>query len=171
MHTVSWALNYTPRLLDNNSTFMALNFRYRDQPNASQQIKRAGGVVTGLSAVALIWGVTGLVVDQEKALGVLFVCMSLWGLATGVGLLRLQPWSRFSMLVFHSLLCLCAVSSAVFLVVLALTVPNKGIVTLHNFGAATFVTVCFVLISVTIGIRGLLFFRRNDIRAYFGGTR
>jgi hypothetical protein len=127
--------------------------------------------VTGLSGVALLWAVTGLVVDQEKFLAVLLACMSLWGLATGVGLLRLQPWSRFSMLVFHGLLCICAVSSFVLLVVLALTTPNKGIVTVHNFGIATFVTTCFVLISVTIGVRGLLFFRRNDIRVHFGAIR
>ena len=76
---------------------MALDSRYRDQPNASQQLKRAGGVVTGLSGIALLWAVTGLVVDQEKLLGVLLGCMSLWGLATGVGLLRSQPWSRFQM--------------------------------------------------------------------------
>ena len=150
---------------------MALNSRHRDQPNASRQLKRAGGVVTGLSGVALLWAVTGLVVDQEKLPAVLLVCMSLWGLATGVGLLRLQAWSRLSMLVFHSLLCICAVSSVVLLVVLALTTPNKGIVTVHNFGVATFVTAWFVLISVTIGVRGLLFFRRTDIRAHFGGTR
>ena len=126
--------------------------------------------MTGLSAVAVLWAVAGLVVDQEKPVGVLFLCMSLWGLATGVGLLRLQPWSRFSMLAFLSLLCLCAVSAVVLFVVIALTTPNKSIVTVHNFGVATFVTAWFVLISVTIGVRGLLFFRRNDIRAYFGGT-
>ena len=150
---------------------MSFNSRYRDQPNASQQLRRAGGVVTGLSGVVLLWAVTGLVVDQEKLLAVLLVCMSLWGLATGVGLLRLQPWSRLSMLVFHSLLCICAVSSVVLLVVLALTTPNKGIVTVHNFGVAMFVTAWFVLISMTIGVRGLLFFRRNDIRAHFGRAR
>ena len=127
--------------------------------------------MTGFSGVALLRAATGLMVDQEKLLAVLLVCMSLWGLATGVGLLRLQPWSRFSMLVFHSLLCIRAVSSVVLLVVLALTTPNKGIVTVHNFGVAMFVTAWFVLISVTIGIRGLLFFSRNDIRAHFGGTR
>jgi len=127
--------------------------------------------VTGLSGVALLWAVTGLVVDQEKLLAVLLACLSLWGLATGVGLLRLQPWSRVSMLVFHSVLCVCAVSSVVLLIVLALTTPNMGIVSVHNFGVATFVTAWFVLISVMIGIRGLLFFRRNDIRAHLGGTR
>jgi hypothetical protein len=150
---------------------MALNFRYRDQPNASQQLKRAGRVVTGFSAVAVLWAVAGLVVDREKPVGVLFVCLTLWGLATGVGLLRLQPWSRFSMLVFHSLLCICAVSAVVLFVVIASTTPNKGIVTVHNLGVAMFETACFVLISVTIGVRGLLFFRRNDIRAHFCETR
>ena len=127
--------------------------------------------MTGLSGVALLWAVTGLVVDQERLLAVLLVCMSLWGLATGVGLLRLQAWSRLSMLVFHSLLCICGVSSVVLLVVLALTTPNKGIVTVHNFGVATFVTAWFVLISATIGVWGLLFFRRSDIRAHFGEPR
>ena len=45
---------------------MAFNSRYRNPPNAFQQLKRAGSVVTGLSGVALLWTVTGLVVDQEK---------------------------------------------------------------------------------------------------------
>ena len=36
--------------------------------------------MTGLSGVALLWAVTGLVVDQEKLLAVPLVCMSLWGL-------------------------------------------------------------------------------------------
>ena len=127
--------------------------------------------MTGLSGVALLWAVTGLVVDQEKLLAVLLVCMSLWGIATGVGLLRLQPWSRLSMLFFHCLLCICAVSSVALLIILALTTRSKGIATVPNFGLAMFVTAWFVLICVTLGVWGLMFFRRNDIRNHFGGTR
>lgn len=158
------------RVLNSNFISMALNSRRRDQPNASQQLKRVGGVVTGLSGLALLWSAMGLVVDREKVDAALFVCPALWSLATGIGLLRLRPWARTSMLVFHSLLCICGVLSVVLLVVHASTMP-RGIISVRNLGVVTMATTWFALISVTIGVQGLRFFRRNDIRAHLGGTR
>lgn len=159
------------RIFNSNFISMAFNFRRRDQPNASQQLKRVGGVVTGFSGVALLWSAMGLLVDSEKIIGALLACMALWGLATGIGLLRLRPWARLSMLVFHSLLCICGALSVVLLVVHAFTMPNRGIISVQNLGVAIVATAGFVLISVAIGVQGLRFFRRNDIRAHLGGTR
>ena len=155
------------RFLNSNFLAMALIFRRRDQPNASQQLNRVGGVVIGFSGVALLWSAMGLVVDQEKIDAALFVCPALWGLATGIGLLRLRPWARTSMLVFHSLLCICGVLSVVLLVVHSFTM-KKSISSVQNLGVATLATSWFALISVTIGVQGLRFFRRTDIRAHFG---
>lgn len=151
---------------------MAFIFRHRDLPNAAQQLKRAGGVVTGLSAFALLWAAMGLVQDQgEKITAVLLVCTSLWGLATGVGLLRSQQWARLSMLVFHSLLCICGALAVVVLLIVGVTTTNTGIVVVQNLAYAMFFTAWFVLISLSIGVRGLRFFRRDEVRAHFRAAR
>jgi hypothetical protein len=62
--------------------------------NASHQLKVVGALVIGLSALLLFGAAVGLAVDQEKLIDALLVCMPLWGLATGIGLLRLRPWAR-----------------------------------------------------------------------------
>jgi hypothetical protein len=59
--------------------------------NASQQLKVVGVLVIGLSALLLFMAAVGLAVDQKKIIDALLVCMALWGLATGIGLLRLRP--------------------------------------------------------------------------------
>ncbi len=158
------------RILNSNFISMALNFRRRDQPNASQQLKRVGGLVTGFSGFALLFGVMGLVVDREKIIGALVVCMALCGVATGIGLLRLRPWARLSMLVFHSLLCICGVLSVVLLVVLSFTM-KKSISSVQDLSVAMVATTWFFLSSVTIGIQGLRFFMRDDVKAHLGRTR
>ena len=95
--------------------------------------------------------------------------MALWGLATGIGLLRFQPWARLSSLVFYSLLCISGALSVVHIVVHIVTTPN-GSVFVEN-AVDMVVTAPFALVSMLIGVQGLRFFKRDDIRAHFGGTR
>lgn len=88
--------------------------------------------------------------------------MALWGLATGIGLLLLRPRARLSSLVFYGLLCISGALSVTLIVVhIFANVVDVG---------DTLLTAPFVLISVTIGVLGLRFFKRNDIRRHFGGT-
>jgi hypothetical protein len=156
------------RVLNSNFIAMALIFRRRDQPNTSQQLKRVGGMVIGFSGFALLFGAMGLVVDREKIIAALVVCMALWGLATGIALLRLRPWARLSMLVFLSLLCICGALSVVFLFVLSFTM-KKSLRSVQDLGVAMVTTAWFVMTSVTIGVQGLRFFRRDAVRAHFSG--
>ena len=137
--------------------------------NASRQLKVLGLLVIGLSGLLLFGAAVGSAVDQEKIIDALLACMALWGLATGIGLLRFRPWARLSSLVFYSLLCISGALSVVHIVVHIVTTPN-GSVFVEN-AVDMVVTAPFALVSMLIGVQGLRFFKRDDIRAHFGGTR
>jgi hypothetical protein len=118
--------------------------------------------VIGLSGLVLFFAAVGLEVDPKKIPDALLACLALWGLATGIGLLLLRPWARLSSLVFYGLLCISGALSVALIVV-------------HIFANVvdvldTLFTAPFALISVTMGVQGLRFFKRNDIRRHFGGT-
>jgi hypothetical protein len=85
--------------------------------------------VIGLSGLLLFGAALGLAVDQEKIIDALLVCMALWGLATGIGLLRLRPWARLSSLVFYSCLCISGAFSVAYIVVRISTSPSGSIST------------------------------------------
>ena len=130
--------------------------------DASQQLKIVGVLVIGLSGLVLFFAAVGLEVDPKKIPDALLACLALWGLATGIGLLLLRPWARLSSLVFYGLLCISGALSVALIVV-------------HIFANVvdvldTLFTAPFALISVTMGVQGLRFFKRNDIRRHFGGT-
>jgi hypothetical protein len=137
--------------------------------NASQQLKVVGVLVIGLSGLLLFGAAVGLAVDQEKIIDALLVCMALWGLATGIGLLRLRPWARLSSLVFHSFLCISGALSVAYIVVRIAASPSGSISTESAVDMG--LTACLALPSALIGIQGLRFFKRNDITTHFGGAR
>ena len=130
--------------------------------DASQQLKIVGVLVIGLSGLGLFIAAVGLEVDQKKITDALLAGMALWGLVTGIGVLLLRPWARLSSLVFYGLLCVSgALSGALIIVHIFTSVVDVG---------AMLVTVPFVLISLTIGVQGLRFFKRIDIRRHFAET-
>jgi hypothetical protein len=137
--------------------------------NASQHLKVVGFLVIGLSGLLLFLAAVGLAVDQKKIIDALLVCMALWGLATGIGLLRLRPLARLSSLVFYSFLCISGALSVAYIVVRVSTSPSGSISTESVVDMG--LTACFALPSALIGIQGLRFFKRNDIRTLFGGAR
>jgi hypothetical protein len=155
---------------------MALSFQRRDKPRVSQQLQRVGDTVIALSGLALLGSVMTFV-NSTPPMGELghfthdifdplLFCIALWGLATGIGLLRAWPWARLSMLVFNSLLCICGVLSFVAF----LSMPN-GNISGRELVLVKVFTMSFVLIPMLIGIGGFLFFLRKDIRAQFLRTR
>jgi hypothetical protein len=137
--------------------------------DASQQLKVVGALVIGLSGLLLFGAALGLAVDQDKIIDALLGGMALWGLATGIGLLRLRPWARLSSLVFYSLLCISGALSVAYIVVRISTSPSGSISTESVVDMGF--TACLALPSGLIEIQGLRFFKRNDIRTHFGGTR
>lgn len=134
--------------------------------DASQQLKivallvivLSAIVLSSLAAIAMEFGQNPITMSDA-----LVVCVASWGLATGIGLLLLRPWARLSSLVFYGLLCI----SGTLLVAFTLVNTFTRVVDV----ALTLVTTApFALVLVTLGIKGLRFFQRNDIRRHFGGT-
>lgn len=91
----------------------------------SQKIKDIGRTVIGTSVLVLIMTLLGLV-QMYPPMGeignfvyessVVIIPMTLWGVATGIGLMRAWRWSRISMLIFGALLALfCALPALGFL--------------------------------------------------------
>jgi len=155
---------------------MALSFQRRSNPKVSPQLQRVGDLVVALSGLALLGSVMTFL-NSTPPMGELghfthdifdplVFCMALWGLATGIGLLRAWPWARLSMLIFSSLLSICGALSAVGF----LFMPNGNIAGRELVFAKVF-AMSSVLIPMLMGVGGLLFFLRKDIRAQFLGTR
>jgi len=134
--------------------------------DASQQLKIVGLLVIVLSGIPLLsMAAVAMEFEQNKITmaDALVACVALWGLATGIGLLLLRPWARLSSLVFYGLLCISGALLAVLGVVNIFT-------RLADVGELLVTTVPFALVFVTMGVKGLRFFQRNDIRRHFGGT-
>jgi len=133
--------------------------------DASQQLRIIGVLVIALSGIVLL--IAALITvegvdDKITITDALLIGVPVWGLATGVGLLLLRPWARLSSLVFYGLLCISGALAAGFIVV-------------HIFAHVADVldavlTAPFALVLVTMGVKGLRFFQRNDIRRHFGET-
>ena len=135
--------------------------------DASQQLRLVGVLMIGLSGIVFVF-VAAIASEWAEnktgtmMTGALLTCVALWGLATGIGLLLLRPWVRLSSLVFYGLLCISGALAAGFIVV-------------HIFAHVADVldavlTAPFALVLVTMGVKGLRFFQRNDIRRHFGET-
>jgi hypothetical protein len=139
-------------------------------PDCSKKLKDIGVFVIVVSVFITLsicisvpnLGTVGEIGRFAHDISPLVLCMGVWGLATGIGLLRAWRWARISMLVFSSLL---AVSGALG-VVGFLFMPNGNM-----SGWSLFLlkvgTVLFTLIPVAIGVRWFIYFTRNNVRAHF----
>lgn len=87
------------------------------------------------------------------------LCVEVWGLATGMGLLWAWRWARISMLV------LCAVFTAfhVFMEITFIIMPSDGEVLLK------WTIVSLIAIPIALGVWGFMFFMRSNVKAYFQG--
>lgn len=128
-------------------------------------------------AVGILDGVVMLTTREQlrepsMKIGAIFaiiflVIPSAWGIATGIGLLRLKRWARISILVFSSLLVVMA----------AFGIPVLMMIPSHIAGADASlavsirvgVTVFYALLA-GIGIWWLVLFSRPSVRLQFAGT-
>jgi hypothetical protein len=90
--------------------------------------------------------------------------MSLWGVATGIGLRRGWRWAQISMLVFGVLMALvCAVPALAFFLMERGGFGWLQIAGLRSIGLS-------FLIPPALVVRWYLYFIAEDARAYFWGT-
>ena len=90
----------------------------KPQPNGSGKIRHIGRSVIRASLVVLFMTLVALLQIGRPPMGeighfahdssLVFIPMSLWGVVTGIGLKRAWRWSRFSMLLFGTLLTLAS---------------------------------------------------------------
>jgi hypothetical protein len=111
------------------------------------------------------------------ALGVFFVGLAAWAIATAVGLFRLRRWARYSVLVIGGLV---AVFSFVQLLVMLLmmlvplpvppTVDASQIQTVQAITKVVFGVMAFVhAIVCAVGVSWLVYFNRQKVREAFAG--
>lgn len=95
---------------------MAATAQLKLQPSGSGKIRHIGQSVIRASLVVLFMALVALLQIGRPPMGeighfahdssLVFMPMTLWGVATGIGLMRAWRWSRFSMLLFGTLLTL-----------------------------------------------------------------
>src|SRR5215469_15518648 len=84
-----------------------------------------------------------------------------WGITTAIGLFRLEPWSRISLLIFSSLLvAVSAFDSLGWLILLTTPLP------LYRKA----VTFFLLVVPFSAGMWWLIFFTRRSVAAQFSGT-
>ncbi len=95
----------------------------------------------------------------------LYLAFAVWGIATGVGLLRLREWARISTVIFSILLLLCMVPALVFLFLIPIpareNVPSQ-IALFVRLGEAVFDGAL-----VALGAVWVYYFNRRTVRDEF----
>lgn len=104
-----------------------------------------------------------------------FVLSVVWGVATGVGLLRLREWARISQLLFAGLIALIGICSAMLMLLVQLPIPASDP---HPEAAQRILQITRLCIALFygglagLGVWWLYYFTRRPIRDEFhSGTR
>ena len=120
-------------------------------PSTPEARQLPAGVQTMATVVLVVW------------LGV-----AVFGIATGLGILRLKNWARISALVWAALSAgLCSVILLFSLVMPLPTPPGERPISMF---AVRMIAVVFYSIPVVVGIWWLILFNRPRVRAEFSGT-
>lgn len=137
--------------------------------DCSSEIRDIGMQVTVLSGVTLFVGLMAFA-NTNPPMGemghsmhdstMVMVPMSLWGVATGIGLMRAWRWAWISMLVFGGLL----VTPCTLIMVGFSLMPGEDMVWRALF-------VLLSLVPAAIGVRWFRFFLRSNVKSYFGISR
>lgn len=115
---------------------------------------RGGPALTGAALVAPI---------------LFYIALGAWGIATALGLFRLRPWSRISILIFSGLLiCGCLLTTIVMLVIPIPIPPNSdlqasAIPMIRGIFVALFAVPC------AVGVWWMIFFNLKSTREQFTG--
>jgi hypothetical protein len=91
-----------------------------------------------------------------------------WGLATAIGLIRLKPWSRISILIYAGLLAISVAFMAMIFMLLPLPVtPNTS----QNFNfIIRFIMASICVVPFSIAVWWLVLFTRKSVVAQFSGV-
>ena len=158
----------------------ASNATQRAQPDASRRIKSLGRQMIALSTFVALGSLPSFLLpsfldtshppvtaDQlPPAVACILFPLSLWGLATGIGLLHAWRWSWFSMLILGGLIAAVIVAFFATPVVVPLLVL-WGEEPWWKLLLGIVVAVLVVAVPIAIVVRWYIFFTREDAKAYF----
>jgi len=144
----------------------------RAQAKCVKEIRNTGMQVIVLSGITLFGSVMSYV-NTSPPMGELghfthgiapvLAVMSLWGVATGIGLRRACRWAWISMLVFGGLLTTTCTPVPAFY----LLMPGGGVVSL----LPRVVSLLYFLPAAALGLWWFSFFLRSNVKSYFGVPR
>jgi hypothetical protein len=111
---------------------------------------------------------------QFQVVGILmgafmYVALAGWGIATGIGILKLQPWARISVIVMSALAifgCLCMAAGFALLPALMKSNPNAQVPP-QFFAIMATVSIIVLLIPLGIAIWWLILFTRKRVALEF----
>jgi hypothetical protein len=102
--------------------------------------------------------------------GVMMLLLSLWGIATAIGLFRLRVWSRTSILIFSGLLTLCCGTTVLIVNVMPMPgLPADARVHVQMSGIMLGISVFYGLLAMLGGF-WLYFFNSAKVKAQFAGV-
>jgi hypothetical protein len=97
-----------------------------------------------------------------------YVLPAIWGICTGIGLLRLKNWARISIIVFGGLLAVFGLFGAFGALIMALvTLPSSPGMDPTALTVVRIFMVIFALGQLGLGILWLYFFNRATVKAQF----
>jgi hypothetical protein len=152
------------------------NPQLKGQTDGSKTIRNVGRQVIGLSVLTMLMSLVAFVQAGSPPIGELgnfehdstfyLIPLSVWGLATGIGLTRAWRWARISILLFGGFVALpCALLAVPFLLM-----PAGGIVWWQALALRVVCPLLF-LIPAAIVVRWCMFFASNPAKAYFQTSR
>jgi hypothetical protein len=97
-----------------------------------------------------------------------YVLPAIWGICTGIGLLRLKNWARISIIVFGGLLAAFGLFGAFGALIVSLVkLPNTPEVDPAAMTLVRVVMVFFALLELGLGAWWLYFFNRSTVKLQF----
>jgi hypothetical protein len=99
------------------------------------------------------------------------ICLSLFGLATGIGLLYLRKWARISILTWGSLSVFFGLIGMLFIFLMPFSAnPNAPELTADTLPSVRLIVLLVYGVPLLIGVWWLILFNRSSVKARFAGS-
>jgi hypothetical protein len=105
---------------------------------------------------------------------VFYVTLATWAILTGIGILRLRSWARYSILIIGGLIAAFSLVGGIGVVASRTMLPNQSAqfnADPRIFSFVSFVVIAFYLIVAAVGVWWLIYFNRRSIRELFSNAK
>ncbi len=136
-------------------------------------------LVTSLGFIGILLGTTRgvspelppLVKNMTLAVMAFMACLSVFGIAVGIGLILLRNWARISVLIWGGLCVFFGVFGVAIAFVIPLAPPpNAPNITADSMQAVRFIILGIYGLPLVVGIWWVILFNRKTVKAQFAAT-